>query len=149
MKVATQARDVVLVEDDPHDARLILRVLQKQYPSHHIALLRDGAEAMASFSAPDAVLPKVIMLDLKLPKLTGLEVLRRLRADDRTRAVPVVILTSSRLDQDLRAAYDLGANSFVTKPIAWQEFNEVVTELAEYWIALNQDAGEATASTSA
>jgi len=130
--------EMVLIEDDANDARFITRVLEKHDLAQRIVGLQDGAEAVAFFAAPDAPIPKVILLDLKLPKLTGIEVLRALKADDRTRTVPVVALTSSQEERDVREAYDLGVSSFITKPIRFDEFTETVADLGKYWLRLNK-----------
>jgi CheY-like chemotaxis protein len=136
--------EIVLVEDDPNDAELITRSLRKHNLANKIVLLKDGAEALDFFLGPGRSAgksakggPKVILLDIKLPKVDGIEVLRRLRADERTKEIPVVILTSSNQERDVAAAYKLGINSFVTKPIKFDEFAKVVAELGMYWLMLN------------
>jgi CheY-like chemotaxis protein len=133
--------EIVLVEDDPNDAELITRALKKHNLANKIVLLRDGAEALDFFLGsarkPGRCAAKVILLDIKLPKVDGMEVLRRLRADERTKEIPVVILTSSNQERDVAAAYKLGINSFVTKPIKFDEFAKVVAELGMYWLMLN------------
>ena len=136
--------EIVLVEDDPNDAELITRSLRKHNLANKIVLLRDGAEAVDFFLGPGCSAgksakrePKVILLDIKLPKVDGIEVLRRLRADERTKEIPVVILTSSNQERDIATAYKLGINSFVTKPIKFDEFAKVVAELGMYWLMLN------------
>jgi CheY-like chemotaxis protein len=134
---------IVLVEDNPHDARLITRVLNKHDLASHLVVLKDGAEALAFFLGEDNYIekavspPRVILLDLKLPKVSGVEVLRRLKADERTRNIPVVILSSSSEQSDLEQAYESGANSFVTKPIKFAEFAGVVAEIGSYWLQRN------------
>ena len=138
----------VIVEDNPNDAELITRVLRKQNLASNIVILKDGAEALDFIFAQGAYsdrtsreVPKVIFLDLKLPKVDGLEVLRRLKSDERTRTIPVVVLTSSTEERDLNEAYELGVNSYVTKPIKFEEFSKVVTELGLYWLELNRLCG--------
>lgn len=137
--------EIVIVEDDPNDAELITRVLKKHNLANKLILLKDGVEALDFLFAEGAyankhidVSPKVILLDLKLPKLNGIEVLQRIRNNDRTKNIPVVVLTSSREDRDLRDAYDLGVNSYVTKPINFEEFAKAVAELGLYWLMLNK-----------
>ena len=147
MNKTDSAVEILVVEDDPNDQELILRVLKKHNMANRLVLLKDGAEALEFLlpkgrSVREEEKPKVILLDLKLPKVDGLEVLRRVKADERTKSIPVVILTSSREDRDLVAAYDLGVNSYVTKPIRFDEFAKVVSELGMYWILINKPPEE-------
>jgi two-component system, response regulator len=137
--------EILLVEDNPHDVELALHALQKNKLSNRIHIARDGAEALdfifgAGLYADQNVvdMPKVILLDLKLPKIDGLEVLKRLKADPRTRVIPVVVLTSSREESDIVASYNLGVNSYIVKPIDFQQFTEAVRQLGLYWLLLNQ-----------
>jgi len=137
--------EIVIVEDDPNDAELIARVLRKHNLSNKLILLKDGAEALdflfaqgSYASQGTSVTPKVILLDLKLPKVNGIEVLQRLKSAERTRNIPVVVLTSSREERDLKDAYGLGVNSYVTKPINFEEFAKAVAELGLYWLMLNK-----------
>ncbi|MDR7489151.1 MAG: response regulator [Armatimonadota bacterium] len=135
-------RTILLVEDNPDDVALTLRALRGHHIANRVVVAEDGAEALAYLfqergSAQDA-LPAVVLLDLKLPKVDGLEVLRRLRADERTKWLPVVILTSSREEQDLVAGYVLGANSYVRKPVDFMQFAEAVRQLGLYWLVLNE-----------
>jgi two-component system response regulator len=136
--------EILIVEDDPNDAELITRALKKHNLANKLVLLKDGAEALdflfgeGSFAQMDDGKPRVILLDLKLPKVNGIEVLRRIKSEERTKKIPVVILTSSREDRDLKDAYDLGVNSYVTKPIQFDEFAKVVSELGMYWLLLNK-----------
>ncbi len=135
--------EIIIVEDDPNDAELITRSLKKHNLANKLVLLKDGAEALdflfgqGSIAQIDDGKPRVILLDLKLPKVNGIEVLRKIKSEERTRKIPVVILTSSREDRDLKDAYDLGVNSYVTKPIQFDEFAKVVSELGMYWLLLN------------
>jgi two-component system response regulator len=136
---------VLLVEDNQHDEELVLRALRKNNIKNEIVVMRDGAEAIdylfatgAYASRNTAEQPTVILLDLKLPKIDGLEVLRRIRADGRTKLVPVVVLTSSKEDRDLVAGYASGANSFVRKPIEFTEFSDAIGRLGLYWLLLNE-----------
>ncbi len=137
--------DILVVEDDPNDAELVARVLRKNHLADKLLLLKDGAEAMDFLFAQGAYArragagnPRVILLDLKLPKINGIEVLQRLKSSSRTRRIPVVILTSSREERDLDEAYNLGANSYVTKHIHFEEFARIVAELAKYWLVWNK-----------
>ena len=136
---------ILLVEDDPDDETLILLALRKGNVANDVVIVRDGAEALdylhstgryAARNASD--MPTVVLLDLKLPKVDGLEVLRRLRADTRTKLLPVIILTSSKLEQDLTASYSLGANSYIRKPVDFDKFSEAVRQLKLYWLVLNE-----------
>jgi two-component system response regulator len=136
-------RAILLVEDNPDDAELTLRAFRKNNIGNMIHVARDGEEAIAwLFGAdggePPADLPSVVLLDLKLPKVDGLEVLRRIRADERTRLLPVVILTSSREESDLLKGYSLGANSYVRKPVDFGDFLEATRQLGLYWLVLNE-----------
>ncbi len=136
--------EILIVEDDPNDAELITRALKKHNLANKLVLLKDGAEALdflfgqGSFAQMDDGKPRVILLDLKLPKVNGIEVLRKIKSEERTKKIPVVILTSSREDRDLKDAYDLGVNSYVTKPIQFDEFAKVVSDLGMYWLLLNK-----------
>jgi two-component system response regulator len=136
---------ILLVEDNPDDVELTLRALKRNNISNEIIVARDGVEALArlfgtsqvsAFDAPE--LPQVVLLDLKLPRLDGLEVLRRIRTDERTRFLPVVILTSSLEEQDLIKGYSLGANSYIRKPVDFEQFTEAVRQLGLYWLLLNE-----------
>jgi CheY-like chemotaxis protein len=134
-----------LVEDNPDDVELTLRALRKHHVSNEIAVERDGADALdylfgtGAYAGRDlSLMPAVIILDLKLPKVDGLEVLRRLRADERTRLLPVVIVTSSKEEQDLVSSYKLGASSYVRKPVDFVQFSEAVRQLGIYWLLLNE-----------
>ena len=137
--------EIVVVEDDPNDAELILRVLKKHNLANKLVHLEDGAQALdyllkkpPSKRSNGANLPRVVLLDLKLPKVDGLEVLRQMKADERAKKIPVVILTSSREDRDIVNAYALGVNSYVTKPIRFDEFAKVVSDLGMYWVLMNK-----------
>ncbi len=136
---------ILLVEDNPDDEVLTLRALKKNHIVNPVYVVRDGAEALSYLFATDVYserdaeeIPQVILLDLKLPKVDGLEVLRRVRANERTRLVPVVVLTTSNEDQDIIRSYDLGANSYVRKPVDFEQFNRAVGQLGAYWLILNQ-----------
>lgn len=138
-------KKILLVEDNPDDEALTLRALNKSRVANKIDVVRDGAEAldylfcMGSFADRDPLdLPQVILLDLKLPKVDGLEVLRRIRASQHTGMLPVVILTTSKEEQDLLNAYANGANSYVRKPVDFNEFAEAISRLGLYWLVLNE-----------
>lgn len=137
------AFDILLVEDDPRDLELTLRTLQRHNVANTIRVARDGAEALDVLFGPQAgPPPRLVMLDLKLPKRTGLEVLAALRQDPRTRAVPVVILTSTDDQPEIDSCYRLGANSFVRKPVEFLAFSEAVRQIGLYWLLLNQPPTE-------
>ncbi|MBD2242401.1 response regulator [Nostoc sp. FACHB-888] len=140
-----QPISIVLVEDNPTDAELTIRALRRSRIANQIQLLEDGAEALdflfcrgnyAHRSMTNQ--PKVILLDLKLPRISGLEVLRQLKADPRTQRIPVVVLTSSAQDQDIIESYQLGVNSYIVKPVDFEQFNQAVQQLGFYWILFNQ-----------
>ena len=137
-------RVILLVEDNPDDQALTLRALKANNIMNPVVLVEDGAEALdylfgtGDYADRDiSVQPQVVLLDLKLPKVDGLEVLKRLRADRRTRLLPVVILTSSKEDRDVVNGYSLGANSYIRKPVDFTEFREAVRQLGLYWLLLN------------
>ena len=143
-----QQVEILLVEDNPTDAELTLRAFKARNFANQVFVARDGAEALDFFFGDGShplrdigVVPKVVLLDLKLPKVDGLEVLRRLKADERTRTIPVVILTSSREEPDIAAAYRLGANSYIVKPVDFESFARAVSEVGLYWLLLNEQPG--------
>lgn len=136
---------ILLVEDAASDELLALRALEKAHVANEVVVVRDGKEALDYLFARDAyasrdvgVLPQLVLLDLNLPKIGGLDVLRAIRADPRTRLLPVVILTSSSEDRDVLDGYDLGANSYVVKPVDFVQFSDAVRQLGLYWLVLNQ-----------
>jgi two-component system response regulator len=134
--------DILLVEDNPQDVELTLRALKKHNLANRVQVARDGAEALEAVFGNhyEALMNnlKVILLDLKLPKVDGLEVLKKLKDDPRSRAIPVVVLTSSREDQDIQACYELGVNSYVVKPVDFDNFAQAVAELGFYWLLVNK-----------
>ncbi len=141
---------ILLVEDNPDDRALILRALNRQHVANTVVAVADGVEALDYLfrrgtyaGRTPAVLPQLVLLDLKLPKVDGLEVLREIRQNEATRLLPVVILTSSGEEQDLVNGYSLGANSCVRKPIRFEELAEAVRQLGLYWLVLNQPCGGA------
>jgi CheY-like chemotaxis protein len=134
--------DILLVEDNPADAELTLRVLHRKRLVNRVDHVTDGAQAIEYLLGdPDRALPKLVLLDLKLPKVDGFEVLKRIRADSRTRHLPVVVLTSSTEERDLVDGYELGANSFVSKPVNFDEFQDAVEHVGLYWMLLNRVPG--------
>lgn len=129
---------IALVEDSADDEALTMRALKKHGLANEIVVLRDGAEALAFLLAPEHTLPHLVLLDLNLPRVSGLDVLQRLRSEPRTQLLPVVILTSSNEERDLIDGYRLGANSYVRKPVDFVQFSEAVHQLGLYWLVLNQ-----------
>ena len=136
---------ILLVEDNPDDEALTLRAFKKNNISNKVVVARDGAEALdylfgrGAYSGRDTTaMPAVTLLDLKLPKIDGLEVLKQVRRDDRTKLIPIVILTSSKEEQDLVNGYRLGANSYIRKPVDFSQFLEAVRQLGLYWLVLNE-----------
>jgi len=141
--------EIILIEDDPNDAELITRVLKKHNLANKIIHLKDGAEAVDFLLMkgvwaykPVTHSPKVILLDLKLPKINGIEVLHVIKENEKTKNIPVVVLTSSREERDVNDAYRYGVNSYVTKPISFDEFSKAVAELGMYWLLLNKPPEE-------
>ena len=132
-----QEIDILLVEDNPSDAELTQRALRKSELGARVAVARDGAEAL-EYLLSSRPRPKVIFLDLKLPKIDGIEVLRRVRADERTKAIPVVVLTSSQEERDISECYKLGVNSYIVKPVEFDKFYKAVADLGTYWLVLNK-----------
>ena len=142
------AVEIILIEDNPHDAELVLRALKKHGLTNKLQLLQDGAEALDFIFATGAYAdrdlnhrPKLILLDLKLPKVDGLEILRRLKGDARTRSVPVVVMTSSQEEKDIVESYSLGVNSYIVKPVDFDKFVQSVSDLGLYWLLLNKVPG--------
>ncbi|MGY1489152.1 response regulator [Methylobacillus pratensis] len=135
-------KPILLVEDNPDDDELTLLAFEQNHIFNTITVARDGVEALDLLFGPDgqggSIDPAVVLLDLKLPKVDGLEVLRRIRGDERTKFLPVVVLTSSREEQDLISSYSLGCNSYVRKPVNFVEFLEAVRQLGLYWLLLNE-----------
>lgn len=140
-----RSNTILLIEDNPDDELLTIRALQKNNIANEISVARDGQEALdylfgqGSFAERDTTcLPQVVLLDLKLPKIDGLEVLRQIRASPLTQRLPVVVLTSSREESDIIASYSLGANSYVRKPVDFEQFIEAARQLGLYWLVLNE-----------
>lgn len=139
------AVEILLVEDNPNDVKLALYAFQKQHLANRVHVVRDGAEALEFLFATGRYAdrhvadgPRLILLDLKLPLVDGTEVLRRVKADPRTQAIPVVVLTSSREERDIIESYKLGVNSYIVKPVDFDQFTEAVRQLGFYWLLLNQ-----------
>lgn len=139
--------EIVLVEDNPADEELVLHGFKRHHLAEQVRVARDGAEALdlifgrGAYSGQVHKGPRIILLDLNLPKVSGLDVLREVKSDPRTRAIPVVVMTGSREEQDMVRSYQLGANSYIVKPINYQDFSEAVGELALYWMLLNKMPG--------
>lgn len=137
--------EILLVEDNPNDVKLALHAFQKHHLSNRVHVVRDGAEALEFIFCTDRYAdrrredgPKVILLDLKLPLVDGIEVLRQIKADARTRMIPVVVMTSSKEESDIVESYKLGVSSYILKPVDFDQFTEVVRQLGYYWLLLNQ-----------
>ena len=143
-RLPESAPDILLVEDDAEEAELALDALRREKVCSHVALACDGDAALRRVlgepGGPRPPAPRLILLDLKLPKLDGFVVLQRLKADPQARVIPIVVLTSSKLEEDVRRAYALGANSYIVKPIDFGEFSESVRRLGAYWLAINRAA---------
>ena len=142
--MSPNAYELLLVEDDPADAELTVRALRKEGLASRIEIARDGAEALdylfrrgAFASVPETMLPRLVLLDLQLPRVSGHDVLRAIKADERTRSIPVIVMTSSNHEDDLAECYRLGANSYIQKPVDLLKFQETVRQLGSYWLVLN------------
>jgi len=142
--MADSAVEILLVEDNPSDVKLALHAFRRHRLANHVHVVRDGAEALEFLFCTDryatrdiADRPRVILLDLKLPLVDGLEVLRQVKGDDRTKMIPVVVLTSSHEDKDIVETHRLGVNSYIVKPVDFDQFSEVVRQLGFYWLLLN------------
>jgi two-component system response regulator len=137
--------EIILVEDNPGDAEMTIRALRKYNLANNLVHLKDGEEALNFLFAEGPyvgrdirLVPKVILLDLKMPKINGIEVVRRLKSAEHTRKIPVVVLTSSKEDPDVTACYDLGVNSYIVKPVGFERFLEAVSGLGMYWLLMNE-----------
>lgn len=142
----SMAVDILLVEDNPTDAELAMRALKTHGITDSVEQVKDGAAALdflfrrGDYAARINSAPRVVLLDLRLPKVDGLEVLKQMRADEHTRLIPVVVMTSSGEERDIVASYQLGANSFISKPVAFEEFVKTVAGLGSYWMQINKVA---------
>lgn len=141
----TDQIEIVLIEDNPDDANLTIRALKKQNLANKLIHLKDGEEALDFFYGRGAYagrdinnMPKVVLLDLKMPKVNGLEVLAKIKSDETTKSIPVVVLTSSAEDPDIEKSYQLGANSYIVKPVKFDDFTKAVADLGMYWMVLNK-----------
>jgi two-component system response regulator len=140
-----QKVDIILVEDNPHEAMLAIRSLKKHHLANNLIHLDDGEQAMnfifsegeysSNINPPS---PKLILLDINLPKINGLDILRRVKADPRTQKIPIVLLTSSREESDIMESYKLGANSYIVKPVDFNSFSQAIQEMGMYWLVLNE-----------
>jgi len=139
-----QPLEVLLVEDDPDDVELTLHTLERERITNSVQVVRDGEEALdyifcrGPYAERGSANPRLILLDLKLPKVDGLQVLREIKADPRTRSIPVVILTSSKEEKDLIAGYEMGVNSYIQKPVDFSQFQRTIREAGFYWLLVNQ-----------
>ncbi len=145
MSDSINTKSILLVEDNPDDEALAIRALKRHHISNEIVVARDGVEALDYLFArgvhtgrDTSSKPTVVLLDLKLPRVDGLEVLRQLRADDRTRLLPVVVLTTSSEEQDMLSSYSLGCNSYIRKPVDFIQFSEAIRQLGMYWLLINE-----------
>jgi CheY-like chemotaxis protein len=145
MSTTDEIVEILLVEDNRTDAELATMALQERNLANHLVWVKDGAEALDFLFGSGAYVgrqvantPKVVLLDLRLPKVDGMEVLRRLKLDERTKAIPVVVLTSSKEDRDIVESYQLGVNSYISKPVDFDDFSRVVSELGLYWLLINR-----------
>ncbi len=135
--MALEPKVILLVEDNADDEQLTLRAMRHSEVPNTIRVVRDGAEALEALFSEGAVLPDLVLLDLKLPKVSGLEVLQRIRAEAKTRTLPVVVLSSSDEERDIVACYDIGANSYIRKPVDFDEYIDAVGQLGLYWLRMN------------
>jgi two-component system response regulator len=145
MNESIKELDILLVEDNETDAELCMRALKKHNLANNLVWMKDGAEALdfifrtgAYAGTPNGVKPRVILLDLRLPKVDGIEVLRRLKSDERTREIPIAVLTSSKEDRDLKECYRLGVNSYIAKPVEFDQFADTIAKLGLYWLVINR-----------
>ena len=144
--VTNKSVEILLVEDNPTDAELALRALKKHNLANNVEWVKDGAAALdflfrrGDYALRKNATPQVVLLDLRLPKVDGLEVLKQMRANEHTRLIPVVVMTSSGEERDIVASYQLGANSFISKPVAFEEFVKTVGDLGSYWMQVNKVA---------
>ncbi len=134
----TTAVEILLVEDNPQDAELAIRALRKNNLANHLLHLEDGQEALDFLFNNDNEMPRLILLDLKMPRVDGLEVLRELKRDEKRRLIPIVVLTSSKEESDIVESYKLGVNAYIVKPVDFDQFVKAVTQVGLFWLVLNQ-----------
>lgn len=132
------AAEILLVEDNPNDAELAIRALKKNNLANNLVHLEDGQEALDYLYNADNEMPKLILMDVKMPRVDGIEVLRKLKSDEKRKVIPVVMLTSSKEDKDIIEAYNLGVNAYIVKPVDFDQFVKAVTQLGFFWMILNQ-----------
>ena len=148
MEDATQQLEILLVEDNANDAEMTMRALRRNNLANQVHWVKDGEQALdyvfgrGAYAGRDAALPRLVMLDLKMPKVDGIEVLRALKTNPLTRAIPVVVMTSSNEEKDVVASYDLGANSYIVKPVQFEAFLETVAKIGLYWVITNRVPSE-------
>lgn len=130
--------EILLVEDNPNDAELAIRALKKNNLANNLVHLEDGQEALDYLYDENNEMPKLILMDVKMPRVDGIEVLRKLKSDERKKVIPVVMLTSSKEDKDIIEAYNLGVNAYIVKPVDFDQFVKAVTQLGFFWMILNQ-----------
>ena len=130
--------DILLIEDNPDDAGLTIRTLKKNNLGNHLIHLEDGQDAIDFLFNEENRMPKLILLDLKMPRVDGIEVLRKLKSDEKKRSIPVVVLTSSKEEKDIVEAYKLGVNAYIVKPVDFDQFVKAVTQVGLFWVVLNQ-----------
>ena len=134
--------DILLIEDNPDDAGLTIRTLKKNNLGNHLIHLEDGQDALDFLFNEENRMPKLILLDLKMPRVDGIEVLRKLKSDEKKRSIPVVVLTSSKEEKDIVEAYKLGVNAYIVKPVDFDQFVKAVTQVGLFWVVLNQPPAE-------
>lgn len=137
MNTQIQPVDILLVEDNPDDAKLTIRALKKRNVSNNIFIVKDGEEAL-DFIFAKGNCPKLILLDIKLPKVSGIEVLKQIKSNEKTKTIPVVMLTSSREEPDIKECYKLSVNSYIVKPVDFEKFSQIIEQLNLYWLVVNQ-----------
>ena len=134
----SNAVEILLIEDSADDAELAIRALRKNNLANHLLHLEDGQEAIDYLFNEENILPRLILLDLKMPKVDGIELLRKLKSDEKRKVIPVVMLTSSKEESDIVKSYELGANAYIVKPVDFDQFVKAITEIGLFWLALNQ-----------
>lgn len=138
MNIMDAAVEILLIEDNPHDAELTIRALKKNNLANNLLHLQDGKEALDFLFNDKNQMPKLILLDLKMPRVDGVEVLRKLKSDDQKKVIPTVVLTSSKEERDVVDSYKLGVNAYIVKPVDFDQFVKAVTQLGFFWLILNQ-----------